>query len=385
MPKIFLALKQQLKSGRQAIINNFLLNGKVEVLLSALKDEVDDALISAWTEFGLPPSAALIAVGGYGRGELFPHSDVDVLILLQEQPDAELQGKFEELVQLFWDIGLEIGHSIRTVEECLHEAKADITVQTSLLEARLIVGNAALFQELKQCCDMSMDAQAFFQAKTLELRQRHAKYQNTPYSLEPNCKESPGGLRDLHVILWVAKAAGLGNSWGKLAESHVITSTEASHLKQNECALKEVRIRLHIVTGRQEDRLVFDVQTAIAESISFYNSDTRHASQYLMQRYYRAAKAITQLNASLLQNIEARLFPKMVSPVAMNQHFFNEEVFLLLTLHPQFKDMTARAPAFALQELQQFPLRPSQPRAVPEDPSDAADNDPISIRLTSTL
>ncbi|HWU97365.1 MAG TPA: [protein-PII] uridylyltransferase [Oxalicibacterium sp.] len=362
MPSLAVALKEQLKAERKIAIDDFLAHGKAEHLLVQLKDNVDAALTKAWTTFELPQSAALIAVGGYGRGELFPHSDVDVLILLHDTPDEALQARLEELVQLFWDIGLEIGHSIRTIEECMSEAAADITVQTSLLEARLITGNAIQFQLLKERCDAAMDPQAFFQAKTLELRQRHAKYEDTPYSLEPNCKESPGGLRDLQVILWVAKAAGLGNSWRELAEHGLITDTEARQLKQNENAVKDIRIRLHIIANRHEDRLVFDIQTAIAESVGFKNSPTRRASEYLMQRYYRAAKAITQLNAILLQNIEAQLFPQMTSPVAINARF-NEvngfidiasddtfdttpsamlEVFLLLSLHVELKGMTAR-------------------------------------------
>ena len=362
MPSLVIALKEQLKAERQAITARFLADGKAEQLLTQLTNSVDAALAKAWTAFELPASAALVAVGGYGRGELFPHSDVDVLILLHEAPDAALQNKLEELVQLFWDIGLEVGHSIRTIDECLCESAADITVQTSLLEARLVMGNSVQFQLLKERCDAAMDPQAFFQAKTLELRQRHAKYEDTPYSLEPNCKESPGGLRDLQVILWVAKAAGLGDTWGKLAERGLLTPTEARQLTLKERSLKEVRIRLHIIAKRREDRLVFDIQTAIAESIGFKSSATRRASEYLMQRYYLAAKAVTQLNAILLQNIEAQLFPQMTSPVAINQRF-NEingfidiasddtfeatpsamlEVFLLLSMHPELKGMTAR-------------------------------------------
>ncbi|MFC7299408.1 [protein-PII] uridylyltransferase [Herminiimonas aquatilis] len=362
MPSFAIELKEQLKAERQAVIDQFLQDGKAEQLLTHLKDKVDSALSKAWTTFDLPASAALVAVGGYGRGELFPHSDVDVLILLQDAPDEALQGKLEELIQLFWDIGLEIGHSIRTIDECLSESAADITVQTSLLEARLIMGNKAQFELLKERCDAAMDPRAFFQDKTLELRQRHAKYEDTPYSLEPNCKESPGGLRDLQVILWVAKAAGLGDSWPALAERGLITPTEARQLKQKERALKDVRIRLHIIANRREDRLVFDIQTAIAESIGFKSTETRRASEYLMQRYYLAAKAVTQLNAILLQNIEAQLFPQMTSPVAVNERF-NEvngfidithddtfevtpsamlEVFLLLSLHPELKGMTSR-------------------------------------------
>ena len=357
-----LRLKQQLRDERQAIIDAFNRDGKPEKLLSTLRASVDQALAAAWNEFGLPASAALVAVGGYGRGELFPYSDVDVLILLEAAPDLALQGKLEELVQVLWDIGLELGHSIRTTDECMSEAAADITVQTSLLEARLIVGNLALFQGLQARCSAAMDPQAFFQAKTLEMRQRHVKYEDTPYSLEPNCKESPGGLRDLQVILWVAKAAGLGDSWRKLAERGLITTTEAHQLLQKERAFKDIRIRLHIHAKRREDRLVFDVQTPIAESFGFKTTETRRASEYLMQRYYWAAKAVTQLNTILLQNIEAQLFPQPACPQAINPRF-NEvngfidiaqddtfqvtpsamlEVFLLIAQHSELKGMTAR-------------------------------------------
>ncbi|HEX7634421.1 MAG TPA: [protein-PII] uridylyltransferase, partial [Noviherbaspirillum sp.] len=277
-------------------------------------------------------------------------------------PDPTLQVKLEELVQLFWDIGLEIGHSIRTIDECLTESAADITVQTSLLEARLITGNRKLFQFLRDRCNAVINPQAFFEAKTLEMRQRHAKYEDTSYSLEPNCKESPGGLRDLQVILWVAKAAGLGDSWRKLAERGLITPTEARQLLQKERAFKDIRIRLHIHASRREDRLVFDVQAPIAESFGFKTTETRRASEYLMQHYYWAAKAVTQLNTILLQNIEAQLFPQHGSPQPINERF-NEinglidiahddtfeitpsamlEVFLLIAQHSELKGMTAR-------------------------------------------
>lgn len=355
-------MKGQLNVERRAIIESFQTDHKPEKLLTQLRQSVDAALTKVWQAFDLPASAALIAVGGYGRGELFPCSDVDVLILLESAADAALQFKLEELVRLFWDIGLEIGHSIRTVEECLCESAADITVQTSLLEARRVAGSFKLFHFLQDRCRAAMDPQAFFHAKTLEMRQRHVKYEDTPYSLEPNCKESPGGLRDLQVILWVAKAAGLGDSWRKLAERGLITSTEARQLTQKERAFKDIRIRLHIFAKRREDRLVFDVQTPVAESFGFKTTETRRASEYLMQRYYWAAKAVTQLNAILLQNIGAQLFPVPASPRAITQHF-NEvnglidiaqddtfeampstmlEVFLLLALHPELKSMTAR-------------------------------------------
>ncbi|WP_025916467.1 [protein-PII] uridylyltransferase [Herminiimonas sp. CN] len=362
MASLAMTLKQQLKSERQAAILAFQSDGKPDKLLKTLCKNVDVALMHAWQALALPSSVALVGVGGYGRGELFPCSDVDLLILLPSKPDAALQSTLEQMVQLLWDIGLEIGHSIRTIDECLSESDADITVKTSLLEARLVTGNRKLFQFFQARYVAAMNPQAFFQAKMLELHQRHAKYEDTPYSLEPNCKESPGGLRDLQVILWVAKAAGLGNSWRELAERDLITATEARQLMQKERAFKDIRIRLHIHAGRREDRLLFDVQTPIAHSFGLATTDASRASELLMQRYYRAAKAVTQLNTILLQNIEVRLFPQPITARSINERF-NEvngfidivqddtfethpcamlEIFLLLAQHSDLEGMTAR-------------------------------------------
>lgn len=357
-----LSFKEELKSAQLIVINAFKENHKAEQLLHDLCRNVDQQLSKIWRHFDFPKEAALVAVGGYGRGELFPYSDVDVLILLQQRPDAALRDKLEKLVQLFWDIGLDIGHSIRTIDECLQESAADITVQTSLLEARLVTGSRKLFKEMQQHYAEAMHPQKFFQEKLLELQQRHVKYEDTPYSLEPNCKESPGGLRDLQVILWVAKAANLGNSWRELAERGLITDAEARQLKRNERAFKDIRIRLHIYAGRREDRLIFDVQTPIAETFGFKTTESRRASEYLMQRYYWAAKAVTQLNTVLLQNIEDVLFPQPSVPRPINEHF-NEvngfidiarddtfeanpstilEIFLVMARHTELKGMTAR-------------------------------------------
>ncbi|MEO5934088.1 MAG: nucleotidyltransferase domain-containing protein, partial [Duganella sp.] len=236
-------LKRQLKAERQIVIAGFQADGMPEKLLRSLRQSVDAVLTTAWHEARLPANTALIGVGGYGRGELFPYSDVDLLILLGQAPDAPTTAKLEELVQLLWDLGLEIGHSIRTVDECLTESAADITVQTSLLEARVICGDEQLFAELQRRYDAAMDPRAFYHAKLLEMRQRHAKYEDTAFSLEPNCKESPGGLRDLQVILWLVKAAGLANSWRTLATSGLITQTEAKQLMEKERAFKDIRVR----------------------------------------------------------------------------------------------------------------------------------------------
>ena len=359
-------LKSRLKAERQVLFAAFGEDGKPEKLLRGLRQLVDDILAEAWVAARLPVNTALVGVGGYGRGELFPQSDVDLLILLGARPDAITEAKLEGLVQLLWDLGLEIGHSIRTVEECMIESAADITVQTSLLEARLVTGDAALFEQLQVRYQEALDPQAFFQAKTAEMRLRHAKYEYTAFALEPNCKESPGALRDLQVILWVAKAAGLANSWGQLAVRELITQDEARQLMEKERAFKDIRVRLHLHTGRREDRLLFDVQTAIAESFGLESDPpgpgARRASEYLMQRYYWAAKTVTQLNTILLQNIEARLFPQPTVPVPIDSCFNNVHglidivrddtfettpsailaIFVVMTERPELRGMTAR-------------------------------------------
>ncbi|MFD2367817.1 [protein-PII] uridylyltransferase [Pseudoduganella sp. GCM10020061] len=366
LPSLRGALRQRLKDERAAHIAAFRADGKPEKLLRGLRAAVDSVLTEAFRAAELPPNTALVGVGGYGRGELFPYSDVDVLVLLGQPADALTEARLEALVQLLWDLGLEIGHSIRTVDECLSESRADITVQTSLLEARLVDGDAALFEELRTRYQAAMNPQAYFVAKTTEMRLRHAKYEDTAFSLEPNCKESPGGLRDLQVILWVAKAAGLAWSWSELAQRGLITKTEARQLMEKERAFKDIRIRLHLYTNRREDRLAFDVQTPIAETFGLQATGTgpnmRRASELLMQRYYWAAKTVTQLNKILLQNIEAQLFPQPTVSTPINERFndvnhfiditdddtFEKtptailEIFVLMTGRPEIKGMTAR-------------------------------------------
>jgi [protein-PII] uridylyltransferase len=208
----------------------------IHKLLQALARNADDTLRLLWAHAGMPPEFALMAVGGYGRCELFPYSDVDVVVLLPDgasvDQDPDLKRKVEDFIGQCWDAGIEIGSSVRTLSECVSQAEQDVTVQTSLLESRLVTGDRKLYAQFQQRFDASMDARAFFVAKTLEMRQRHNKFENTPYSLEPNCKESPGGLRDLQVILWVAKAAGFGRSWEELARSGLATPFEVRQTKR---------------------------------------------------------------------------------------------------------------------------------------------------------
>jgi [protein-PII] uridylyltransferase len=299
-------------------------------LLQGFARLTDDTLQSVCQLSGVPSQCALVAVGGYGRGELFPHSDVDVLMLTPDgaspEHDPELKRRLEAFIGNCWDAGLEIGSSVRTVSECVAQAEGDVTVRTSLLESRLVMGDARLYAQFGTRFRASLDAHAFLIAKTLEMRQRHTKYENTPYALEPNCKESPGGLRDLQVILWIARAAGLGRSWDELARKGLATAFEVRQIKRNEALLSLIRARLHAISGRREDRLVFDLQTAVAESFGYRTEVANdrvvaRASEALMKRYYWAAKAVSQLNQILLLNIEERLDPGTQPPIAINERF----------------------------------------------------------------
>ena len=298
-------------------------------LLKALAKHVDATLLALWQHCEMPAGAALLAVGGYGRGELFPHSDVDVLVLLppaavrcSDADAAATQSAIERFITACWDIGLEIGSSVRTVDECIAEAERDVTVQTSLLESRYLCGSRRVFTTFRHANTRAMDAKAFLRAKTLEMRQRHTKFEDTPYALEPNCKESPGGLRDLQVVIWVARAAGLGKNWNELAAKGLITPFEVKQLQRNEGLLKLIRARLHVIAGRREDRLVFDLQTAVAESFGYQSTPGQRASEVLMRRYYWAAKAVAQLNQILMLNIEERVAGSQDAPMRpIGEHF----------------------------------------------------------------
>ena len=333
--------REHYRSGKTDLLASLAQSGAstrgIRSRLQALARHTDKTLQQLWVRAGFPEACSLVAVGGYGRGELFPYSDVDVLLLLPDGTlidaplgDSSLKVRIENFIGSCWDTGLEIGSSVRTESECLHEASKDVTVQTSVLEARWLAGSKANFLSLQARLEKAMDPKAFFVAKSLELRQRHNKFEDTPYALEPNCKESPGGLRDLQVVLWVARAAGLGKSWEELARNGLATAFEVRQIKANEALLSLIRARLHMLADRREDRLVFDLQTVVAESFGYASVApdgsrlARRASESLMRRYYWAAKAVTQLNQILLLNIEERLNPNTQPLRPINARFFEK-------------------------------------------------------------
>lgn len=320
--------KEQLKQWResfqqssQLIAASYLAAPNAKTLLQQTTRLIDQLLREIWSAFQLPDSVSLVAVGGYGRGDMFPHSDIDLLILMPENSDSQLQADVEALIGALWDIGLNIGHSVRTLTECLAEAQLDVTIMTNLLEARWLTGNKATFKTLLQSLRAQLDKPRFFAEKLREQQIRHAKFNDTAYNLEPNLKESPGGLRDLHMILWLAQSQGLGHDWQDLVQTGLLSHTEARQLKRHERLLQNLRIRLHLMAKRREDRLVFDFQNTLAEQMGYQTTPQKRASEQLMQGFYRSAKAIIIENEVLLKLMHARLHPQAEQATVIDDDF----------------------------------------------------------------
>jgi len=256
---------------------------------------------------GLEQKIALIAVGGYGRGELHPKSDIDLMLLLDEQETEDTKTRIERFFMLLWDIGLEIGHSVRTIKECIEESGKDITVTTNIMESRLLAGNETLFDEMKlqTNADHIWDSKSFFQAKLEEQIRRNGKYNDTAYNLEPNIKESHGGLRDIQMIGWVAKRHFNAESLHDLVKEDFLLQDELNTLLKGQHLLWRIRCSLHYLAGRREDRLLFDYQRDLAYEFGFRDSENNtnnEAIENFMQQYYRTVIELERLNEMLLQH-----------------------------------------------------------------------------------
>lgn len=295
--------RTSLQAGRRQLRENFDRDNRTSKLLRGHCRLVDALLRDVWIQAGLPPEFALIAVGGYGRGELFPQSDVDILILLPNTSSAT-QHALESLVGLLWDIGLAIGHSVRTLQECLDEADRDITIQTNLLEARRLAGSRSLYHAFTSAVREHLNPEAFFLAKLREQSQRHRRFNDTSYNLEPNIKESPGGLRDLHMIAWAAQALGYAPAWQRLCKAGILNPSEARQIRHHAKLLNNLRVRLHYLANRREDRLLFDHQDTLARQMipaqKLEKKQRKRPSEQLMQQFYQSARTIRLMNDILL-------------------------------------------------------------------------------------
>lgn len=271
-----------------------------------LRAQCMDALLGAFwdrQDWG-SDQPALVAVGGYGRGELHPHSDIDILILLDQDNEGN-HPPLEQFLTRLWDIGLKVGHSVRTVRDCVRKARADITVLTNLMESRVLRGPESLMQAVREQTgpDHMWPSADFFKAKLEEQRSRHAKYADTEYNLEPNIKSSPGGLRDLQIIAWIAERHFGVRSLEDMDTGEFLTPDERQMLLRGREFMWRVRYALHMIAGREEDRLLFDHQRELAALWGFEDG-ARLAVEQFMQTYYRWALQLSELNELLIRNFD---------------------------------------------------------------------------------
>lgn len=343
-------LKRSLQQGDAELRRRFEAGVAVESLVAERAALVDGLLQEAFRLHltGLESELALVAVGGYGRGELHPCSDIDILVLVKDQDGGSHRDRLAAFVTALWDLGLEVGHSVRTLEECVSHACADITVATSLMEARLVRGSEALFRRLLQSTGPSAlwPSRDFFAAKWREQQDRHAKYHDTAYRLEPNVKEGPGGLRDIQMIGWVAKRHfGTGTLHG-LVDHGFLTEEEYLSLHAAQSSLWKVRYALHLLYGRREDRLLFDAQIKLAHQEGFQDAPNNLGVEQFMQQYYRTVLQVSRLNEMLLQLFdEAILRPDHREAVPLGTDFADQGGFLTA----RRPDLFERKPAALLE------------------------------------
>ena len=302
---------------------------------------IDCILHYAWYQYRWDDQVALLAVGGYGRGELHPHSDIDLLILLENDGDNHYLESIEHFVTFLWDIGLEIGQSVRSINQCVSIASEDITVATNIIESRTIVGNPILIDQLRICTqpDALWPADKFFRAKWDEQIERHAKHNNTEYNLEPNVKNAPGGLRDIQMIGWVAKRFFGVRSMKELVGKNFFTEEEYGILLAGEEFLWKVRYGLHMITDRSEERLLFDYQRELATLFGYYDNEERLGVEQFMHAYYRIVLALRELNDVLLQFLDEAILQKN-NPhkvISLNERFQLCDNYIEVTHNQVFK------------------------------------------------
>ena len=293
-------LRRTYQAHRRLIFDALESGEQVDIALRAHALAVDDVLIQQWHKHGLHQAPlTLLAVGGYARFELFPHSDVDIL-LLHDGANVQAITGIDSFLSEAWDLGFEIGHSVRSVDECIAEAEADVTVATSLLERRAIVGAPGNPRSLDQRWQQSFDVDHFVKAKRFEQQQRYARFEDTAYNLEPNIKESPGGLRDVQMVLWLSRAITGATSLEALVSQGYLNRPECDALSAAYCQTKFLRARLHLLAKRREDRLVFELQNSLAQTLAIEPAGGLRASEVLMKRYYQAARQLRLFNDILI-------------------------------------------------------------------------------------
>ena len=361
--------RDALKKGRETLRDYDLQNARAVEIVQTQSWLMDNLLVRAWKRhlhlLSPKTNIALIAVGGYGRGELHPYSDVDLMFLLQKEGDDTLKVFVETLVRFLWDMGIEIGHSVRTLKDCVVEAKKDITVVTNLMESRLLFGDAELLEQMNARTSPKKiwPSRKFFAEKWQEQINRHHHFHDTAYNLEPNIKEGPGGLRDIQMIAWVTQRQFGTRSLHDLVDHGFLTEDEHRSLIRGRNFLWQIRNGLHYLAGRREDRLVFDLQRSLATQLGYKDRKGELAVEQFMKRYYRTIKELSLLNEILLQHFQEAILAKGKPKTrsinrrfqahgdfldAKNSKIFERmpyaimELFLVMAQNPRLKGVRAR-------------------------------------------
>lgn len=297
--------KQAVTAGQEHLDESFIAGTSIQTLIYQRAWFIDQILVPAWQQFVTEKKLTLVAVGGYGRGELHPASDIDLMVLTPPRCSKSVKDSIQQFLVFLWDIGLEVGQSVRTVRDCINESRQDITVATNLMESRLLTGNKSLYREMRERTgpDKLWPTKKFFAAKLEEQVQRHKKYDDSEHKLEPNIKEGPGGLRDIQMIGWVAKRHFGTDTLKGLVKHKFLTEEEYNALDAGQSLLWRVRFALHYITGRREDRLLFDYQRNVANLFGFYSNDNSCVEQF-MKMYYRTVRELNILNEILLQHFQ---------------------------------------------------------------------------------
>ena len=311
-------LRKSLKTGSQAVKERFLSrnNGAETVLAQAF---LMDTLIQITHEtiieklYRAPnptqgEQLCIVAVGGYGRGELAPFSDIDLLFLLPYKLTPHTEQVVETILYLLWDMRLKVGHSTRSIQECMHQAKADMTIRTAILESRFIIGEVSLLNQMIKRFQREVVAGTaldFVEAKLKESENRHKKLGDSRYVIEPNIKDGKGGLRDLHKLFWIAKYVYQTNTAEELVTKGILSSREANHFAKAQKQLWTIRCHLHYLAGREEDRLTVDHQHEIATKLGYTDRSGNIAVERFMKHYYLTAKNIGDLTRIFCAAIEA--------------------------------------------------------------------------------